>query len=222
LVLVVDAGIGELTGETAVPANFAAEIEVARAILLRGGTVVYPTETLYGLGVDATNAAALERLVRLKIRETGKPISVLVANRAMMTTLVSALTPQASLLMDAFWPGPLTLVLPARPQVSQVLTGGSGKLGLRISSHPVARELLMALARPLTTPSANPAGAEPPRTVAQARAYFGASVDHYIDAGQLPGEPASTVVDVDTEIRILREGAVSRAQVLAVVGEMSE
>ena len=94
--------------------------------LRAGGAVVYPTETLYGLGVDATDDAALQRLVRLKGREPGKPISVLVSDAAMLGRVAAAISPAAERLMRRFWPGALTLVLPAAPHLSDVLTGGTG------------------------------------------------------------------------------------------------
>lgn len=186
-------------------------VQAACDVLRRGGVVVYPTETLYGLGVDATQDVALQRLVTLKVRQEGKPISVLVSDRDMLASLVSDVPPPAQRLIDAFWPGPLTIVFEARPGLSDILTGGSGRIGVRISSHALATALVAALGRPLTSPSANPAGARPPVTVGAARDYFGAQVDYYLDAGALPGEPPSTVVDVGAGMRVLREGAISSA-----------
>jgi L-threonylcarbamoyladenylate synthase len=183
---------------------------VARAvrILQGGGTIVYPTETLYGLGVDALNRRALERLLRLKVREAGKPTSVLVRDRDMLSELVSTIPPQADDLMQRFWPGPLTLVFTAKASLPLELTAGSGSIGTRVSSHPTAHALVAALARPLTAPSANPAGEEPPMGIEQARAYFGDQVDLYLDGGTLPGEPPSTIVDVRDGLRLLRAGAI--------------
>jgi L-threonylcarbamoyladenylate synthase len=192
--------------------EFPDEIERACHALSSGGAIVYPTETLYGLGVDATNPRALQRLVELKVRDAGKPISVLVAHRAMLDTIVCDISPMASKLMRKFWPGPLTLVLPARLGVSELLTAGRGGIGVRISSHPVAQSLVERFGRPITAPSANPAGATPPRTVDTARNYFGQRVDLYLDAGMLRGEPASTVVEVNGDPRLIREGAVSWAE----------
>ncbi len=106
-------------------------------------------------------------------------------------------------------------MLPARAGVSELLTGGTGTIGVRVSSHPVATALVVALGRPVTAPSANPAGCTPPVTVDDARGYFGTTVDAYLDAGRLPGEPASTVVDVRDGLRVLREGAVPAALVRA-------
>jgi L-threonylcarbamoyladenylate synthase len=211
-------------------------VQDAVAALRRGGTVVYPTETFYGLGVDATNATALEHLLRLKVRPAGKPVAVLVSDRGMLAMLVREVPPPAERLMDRFWPGPLTLVLPARASVPHALTGGSGTLGVRWSGHPVATALITALGRPVTAPSANPAAAAPPVTVAQARAYFGDAVDAYVDGGALPGGLASTVVEVTGSapaahpdgarsdavrslgLRIIREGVIPAERILALAG----
>jgi L-threonylcarbamoyladenylate synthase len=181
----------------------------AARILAAGGLVVYPTETLYGLGADAGHARALQRLVELKGREAGKPIAVLISDAAMLQDLVTEIPAAAEALMRRFWPGALTIVLRARPCVSPLLTGGSGGLGVRVSSHPVATALVRALGRPVTAPSANPAGQPAPRRVQEACHYFGSRVDVYLDGGGLPGEPASTVVDLRDELRVLREGAIA-------------
>jgi L-threonylcarbamoyladenylate synthase len=188
----------------------APDADVARAaqVLASGGTVVYPTETLYGLGVDAFSKSALDRLLALKVREAGKPISVLVDSREMLDELVESVPDAAAGLIERYWPGPLTLVFAARGDLGVALTAGSGSIGVRISSHPVAQALVATLGRPLTSPSANPAGAAPPQRIEVAHAYFGDAVDCYLDAGPLPGEPPSTVVDVRDGLRLLRAGAI--------------
>lgn len=184
--------------------------QIARAaeVLRRGEAVVYPTETLYGLGVDALNPQALERLLRLKVRQAGKPTSVLVRDRDMLADLVEAIPAVADQLMQRFWPGPLTLVLAAKVSVPEGLTAGTASIGVRISSHPVAQALVTALGKPLTTPSANPAGERPPTRIEHARDYFGKEVGLYLDAGVLPGEPPSTIVDVRDGLRLVRAGAI--------------
>ena len=187
--------------------NSASAVDAAAHALAAGGIVVYPTETLYGLGADAWNAAALQRLVELKGREVGKPIAVLISDTEMLEDVVEDIPEQAADLMRRFWPGPLTIVLRARPGVSRLLTGGGDGIGVRVSSHPVATALVRALGRPVTAPSANPAGMPPPTRLDEARAYFGARVDVYLDGGCLPGEPASTVVDARHGRRVLRDGA---------------
>jgi len=193
------------------------DLERALFALERGGTIVYPTETVYGLGADATSENALQRLAALKERERGKPIAVLVSSREMLEQIVAAVPVAAARLIDEFWPGPLTLAFPAKGGVSAVLTGGSGTVAARISSHPIAQALVERLGKPLTSPSANPAGAPPPLEIETARAYFGAAVDTYLDGGALPGGSASTVVDCSTESpRLVREGRISAAAIEAV------
>lgn len=191
-------------------------IAAAVRVLRRGGLAIYPTETLYALGADALNPAALRRLAEVKGREPGKPIAVLISDHTMLEQLAVECSPQARALMRRFWPGPLTLVLCVRDGVSPLLTAGSG-IGVRLSSHPVATALVHALARPVTAPSANPAGMPPPRLIDAARAYFGDRVDYYLDGGRLPGEPASTVVDVRDGLTILRAGAIPTEALRATV-----
>ena len=188
----------------------------AVAALRRGGVVVYPTETFYGLGVDATNARALERLVELKGRPAGKPISVLIADDEMLAQVVVEMSDLARALADRFWPGPLTLVLPARSGLSEHLTADSGTIGVRWSNHPLATALVAGLGRPVTTPSANPGGAAPPVAVAQAHAYFGDAVDVYLDGGRLPGGLGSTVVEPGADLRVVRPGAIPTTEIIAV------
>ncbi len=183
-------------------------IGYAAQILAGGGIVVYPTETLYGLGAAAGNAAALQRLVDLKGRDPTKAIAVLVGDVQMLGMLVTEIPPLAEAVIRRFWPGPLTIVLRARATVSPVLTGGGDGIGVRLSSHSMATALVRSLGQPVTAPSANPAGQPPPRCLDVARAYFGSRVDLYLDAGCLAGEPASTVVDLRGGLRVLRHGAV--------------
>lgn len=196
-------------------------LQVERAVeaLRRGEVVVYPTETLYGLGVDAADQAALRRLVALKGREEGKPIAVLVSDRDMLGEIAAEPSPAAKRLMARWWPGALTLVLAARPGVSPLLTGGGATIGVRCSSHPLAAALVAGLGRPVTTPSANPAGAPPPVTLAHARAYFRDAVGEYVDGGELPGGVGSTVVDPGPPLRVIREGAIPAADVAAALHE---
>jgi L-threonylcarbamoyladenylate synthase len=191
-----------------VPAPELDRIAEAARVLATGGAVVYPTETVYGLGVDAFDAAALERLAALKVRFGRQPISVLIGDVAMLRQIAEDIPAAAATLMARFWPGPLTLVLSARPGLSAVLTAASGSIGVRLSSHPIARALVRRFGRPITAPSANPAGRPPATTIDMARGYFADRVDLYLDGGRLPGEPASTVVDVRAEMRVIRAGAV--------------
>lgn len=196
-----------------------ADLERALGALRAGEIVVYPTETLYGLGCDATDERALRRLVALKGRDGGKPISVLVDSRSMLEGIVAGVNPSAERLIDAFWPGAVTVVLAARAGLSPLLTGGRGTIGARISPHAVAGRLVAALGRPLTSTSANPGGEPPATTIAEARGFFGEAVAAYLDGGTLAGGVGSSVVDCTVDPPVLfREGVVSRAAIAAVLG----
>jgi L-threonylcarbamoyladenylate synthase len=185
--------------------------------LAAGGLVVFPTETVYGLGAEARSPEAVERLVAVRGRDAGKPILVLVADLAMAASVSREPSREVRRLADRFWPGALTLVLPAREGLPAPLTAGTGTIGVRVPAHATARALVAGLGRPVTAPSANPPGAEPPRTLAAARAYFGDAVAVYLDGGVLPGG-ASTVASVDDgELRVLRAGPVPESALRAAL-----
>lgn len=187
------------------------------AALAAGRLVVFPTETVYGLGVDALRVEAVERLVAVRGREGGKPILVLVRDLAMMETVAAEVTPAVRRLAARFWPGPLTLVVPARPGLPPPLTAGTATIGVRVPGHALAAALVAGLGRPVTAPSANPAGAAPPRRLVEARAYFGEGVAVYVDGGELPGG-ASTVAAVEGErLRVVRPGPVDEAALRAAL-----
>jgi len=193
-----------------------APAEAAR-VLARDGLVVFPTESVYGIGADARSATAVARLVAVRGREPGKPILVLVSDPSMVERVASEIPPAARRLMARLWPGPLTIVLPARPGLPEPLTAGTGTIGVRLPGHATARALVAALGRPLTAPSANPAGRAPATTIDDAVAYFGDRVDAYVDGGTLAGG-ASTVVAVDGEaVRVVRQGLVDPATIRAVL-----
>ena len=194
-------------------------LDAAIAALGRGAMVVYPTETFYGLGAAALRPAAVAAVAAVKGREERKPIAVIAGDEAMLGTIVGEPPPPARRLMDRFWPGPLTLVLPVRPGLPPELSAGTGTIGVRISAHPVARALAAALGEPITATSANPAGAPPPVEVARARTYFGAQVSAYVDGGTLAGGSASTVVSVAADaVRLVRAGAISIAALRRALG----
>jgi L-threonylcarbamoyladenylate synthase len=180
---------------------------------------VFPTETVYGLGVDARSPDAVARLVALRGRDEGKPILVLVTDLAMADTVVAGIPEPARRLAARFWPGPLTLVLPARDGLPAPLTAGTGTIGVRVPGHPDAAALVAGLGGPVTAPSANPPGAAPPRRLADVRAYFPDGVAAWVDGGTLPGG-GSTVAAVDGDrVRVLRAGPVSEAELRAALGD---
>lgn len=192
-------------------------IEALRA----GEVIVYPTETFYGMGADALSLAALDRLFALKGREPGKPVALIAADARSAFELAREVPDAARCLADAFWPGPLTLVLPARDDLPAPLIGPDGGVGVRVSSHPIARALAEGLGRPITATSANLAGGQPATTLGEARNAFGGKVKVYLEGGKLAASAPSTVVACDRNgWRVLRAGAISdRAVAAALSGE---
>ncbi len=186
----------------------------AAALLKAGGVIVYPTETLYGVGADAGNADALRRVFALKGREGAKPLLVIVDAFERLRPFVESVTAEAPLLMDAFWPGPLTLVFKASSRAVPELTAGTGTIGARVPSSDFCRALVSACGRPITSTSANRAGEPTPNDVDEIRKRFPEGVDLFIDAGALPPSSPSTVVDVSSSPpRLVREGAVRWEQI---------
>jgi L-threonylcarbamoyladenylate synthase len=185
------------------------EAGLARAALIvrGGGLVVYPTETLYGLGAAALDDAAVERLLEVKGRGTDQPVPVLVADRTMLLRLVQELSSLAEALIARHWPGPLTLVLPARPNLPRALVNARGGVGVRISADPVAAALVREVGGPLTATSANRKGETPPSFADQVSLD---GVGLALDAGER-SQLASTVVELlpGREPRILRQGAIA-------------
>jgi L-threonylcarbamoyladenylate synthase len=189
-------------------------VTAAAEVLRRGGIVVYPTETLYGLGALADDGPALERLARAKLRPEGKPLPLIAADREQVAR-VARLEGVAARLADRLWPGPLTLVLPALSGVHPAITAGTGTVGIRIAGSPVARALAAGAGGPLVSTSANPSGGKPPARVEELDATLVAAVDHVLDAGPAPGGRPSTVVVVEGGVvRLLREGAVPLPAIL--------
>lgn len=192
----------------------------ALAALQRGEVIVLPTETLYGLGADALDSAAVQKVYQLKGRDAANPIPVLVADRAMLDTLVTEVSPLAERLIAEFWPGPLTLVLPARKELPTPLVNTAGGVGVRSSSQPIAAKLVKTLGRPMTATSANPSGQPPARTVEQAKTYFAGQIEIFVDGGELTSRTGSTVADITGgRIRIIRQGDISREDLRRVAGK---
>lgn len=184
-------------------------VRAAAAALRRGEIVAFPTETYYGLAVDALDVAALARLFALKGRGAEKASALLVADLAMLAELCAEVPAGARALADTHWPGPLTLALPARPGLPAAIVS-DGCVAARVSSHPMAAALVAAFGRPLTATSANPAGAPPARTAADVAAGFPAAALHLLDGGQTPGGAPSTLVRLrGGKVEVLRQGAVT-------------
>jgi L-threonylcarbamoyladenylate synthase len=187
----------------------AAAIALAARALARGELVAFPTETYYGLGADARSPVALARLLAAKGREAARGISLIVDGEAGLAEVAARVPARARALIAAHWPGPLTLVLPARPELAEALRPG-GWVAVRVSPHPVAQALVRALGGPVTATSANRAGEPPPTSAAAARAALGPDV-LVLDGGETPGGPPSTIarVEDDGRVTVLRAGAIA-------------
>jgi len=199
-------------------------IEDAIDALRAGELVVYPTETFYGIAADPSSKSALKRLFAIKERDAAKTVAMIAADTRSAFSLAREVSPIARRLAECFWPGPLTLVLPAGAQIASELVGLSGGVGVRVSSHPTARALAASLERPITATSANRAGYSPAKTLADARNVLGTKIKVYLEGGTLGTSALSTVLEVvGNQWRIIREGAVSGQQIAAALaGEALE
>lgn len=189
-----------------------------RDIFKEGGMIAYPTETFYGIGVDPFNKSAVNRLFKLKGRSHDKPISILIKDKKMLLEVVEDIPLSAKILIKRFWPGPLTIIFNAKKTIPSVITGNTGKIGVRISSNPITRKLLEEIDSPITTTSANPSGKKSPATSEEVVDYFGDKIDLILDGGLLSGKLGSTIVDTtEKELKMIREGEIPVKTVLASV-----
>ena len=185
--------------------------------------VVYPTETFYGIGADPFSSVALERIFAIKGRDAAKTIALIAHDDEAAFAVAREVPPIARILARAFWPGPLTLVLPARAGLPPALIGLDGGVGVRVSSHPIARALAQGLGRAITATSANRSGENPARTLAEARSSLGSQVKAFVEGGTLTGGAPSTVLTCDRDgWRILRAGAVTVDQIEAALSEWGD
>ncbi len=194
------------------------DVNVAVAALRQGALVVYPTETVYGLGAAALHPVCLARLLALKQRPDEKGVSVLIENLEAASDLFLGPPPgEVKALAQAFWPGPLTIVLPATRGLPWPLVGTTGGVGLRCSSDATAMALVERFGDPLTATSANPSGEPPAGDASAARVYFGDGVASYLDGGPRKPDSASTVVEFLGNRVILRRAGVITKQRLGTI-----
>lgn len=189
----------------------------AAEILRSGGTVAFPTETVYGLGAHALDAEAVGKIFAAKQRPAWDPLIVHIGDRAMIERVVGEVSENAERLMDVFWPGPLTLLLPKRAEVPDVVTAGLPRVGLRMPAHPVAQALLRAAAIPVAAPSANTFGRTSPTRADHVAEDLDGRIDAILDGGETTHGVESTVADVSEEGCIIyRPGVVTLEQMRAV------
>jgi L-threonylcarbamoyladenylate synthase len=201
--------------------RLAAEDGVSQAaeILRSGGTVAFPTETVYGLGANALDAAAVAKIFEAKKRPAWDPLIVHVSDREMLQR-IAVVSARAEALMEAFWPGPLTLLLPRTAAVPDAITAGRELVGVRMPAHPVALELIRTASVPVAAPSANLFGRTSPTTAAHVLEDLDGRIDAVLDGGATPVGVESTVLDVGA-MTIYRPGAVTAEMIASVAGEVT-
>lgn len=195
------------------------DLDRAAAILQQGGVVAIPTETVYGLAADALNPEAVRRVFAIKGRPADHPVIVHIAGADQLERWAREVPEAARILARRFWPGPLTLILPRRPEVPDTVTGGQDSVGLRVPAHPLALELLRRGGFGLAAPSANKFGRVSPTTPAHVAEELDGEVDMILDGGPCPVGVESTIVSLlAPEPVLLRPGGVSLAALEAALG----
>jgi len=196
--------------------------QAAKKLLEAGRIIALPTETFYALAVNPFQKEALEALFALKGRPPEKPVLLLVAHPEMLADLVADLPETAVRLIKKFWPGPLTLILPARPGLSPLVTGATGTVGVRQPRQPITCRLIDALGFPVTGTSANRSGQLPLTRAREVEQEFGDEVSLIVDAGPCPGGLPSTIVDLSSAPpRVVRPGAVDLARLQEVIPDIA-
>jgi L-threonylcarbamoyladenylate synthase len=197
------------------------EIEAAVEALRTGELVVFPTETVYGLGANASNPAAVRKIFEVKGRPADHPVIVHLDDPRYLHRWVSHVPAVAEQLADRFWPGPLTLILPKADNVNEIVTGGQDSIGIRVPSHPMAQQLLNAFGGGIAAPSANRYGRLSPTKPEHVRDELGDAVNVILDGGDSPIGLESTIVScLDNEARLLRPGFITRTQLEQAVGPL--
>ena len=199
--------------------NGRAEIAQALEFLKSGGVVVFPTDTLYGLGADAFSIAAVNRIFQIKQRPSGLALPVLVDSWDQALTVAREAPDWARKLAQRFWPGPLTLILSKSEALPVGVTGGGDTVAVRMPNHPVALELIRGLGGPITGTSANRSGGQDLQAIEEVEAQLGKDVDYIIKLGPAPIGVSSTVVDATSgALKLVRQGALDFQEILAAAG----
>ena len=192
-------------------------IDQAVRVIKSGGVVAFPTRSLYGLGADALNPEGVRHIFKIKNRPLDKPILVLIKDRNSISEIVTDIPPSAVRIMDAFWPGNVTIVLEATPGLPEALTAGTGKIGVRLPQHPVAFALVKAFDGPITGTSANISGERGCSRVSDLDNGVTSKLDLILDAGTLKEGKGSTIVDVTVyPPEVVREGEILAAEIFSL------
>ena len=190
------------------------EIGEAAAILRGGGLVAVPTETVYGLACSGLDEQAVERVYEVKGRPAVKPLSLMVPGAEAIDRLCRDVPEAAYRLAERFWPGPLTIVLKARPEIPAIVRAGGATVGLRCPDHPLTLALLRETGLPFAAPSANPSGAPSPNTAGEVAAFFDGQIEAILDGGACTLGTESTILSLaQTPYRVLRRGALAESEI---------
>lgn len=196
------------------------DVEQAAALLRQGKLVAVPTETVYGLAADATQEDAVQANYDAKGRPETKPLNVLVDGMAMVETVCRDIPADAYQLAEAFWPGPLTMILWGNSALPSIVPAGGDTQGVRCPDHPDTLAVIKALGRPLACPSANLSGQPSPKSANDVLAQLGGNIDAVLDGGPCSVGVESTILDLTaTPYRILRQGGLGREKIEAVLGQ---
>jgi len=189
-------------------------LQKAVHVIMQGGIAIYPTETVYGIGVRFDDPQALQRLFKLKNRHQNKPVLLLLPRADDLQLICSRMPAETQILTERFWPGPLTLVVPAAGDLSELVTAGGSTIGCRVSSSTIAARLVLACAVPITSTSANLSGGSNPTSISEISADILEQADVVIDAGPSPGSVPSTVYDISQKpFRCVRPGVIPEADI---------
>ncbi len=192
----------------------------AAQTIKRGGIVVYPTESFYGIGADATNEDAVKRVFKIKKRRENNPILLIIGKKDMLYPLVNNIPDNAQRLINRFWPGALTIIFNASKNILPILSGGTGKIGVRISGNAVARRLAELSGVPITGTSANISGRPPCRSADEVIGEL-KGIDMVLDAGILDAEMGTTVIDITGRPpKVLRKGLIAERILRECIGEI--
>ncbi|NKB82205.1 MAG: threonylcarbamoyl-AMP synthase [Nitrospirales bacterium] len=193
-----------------------AVLDEARQCLVQGGVLAIPTESFYGLAASVTQPEAVSRVATTKQRSLSKPLLVLIGDVSQLHGLVATVPSAAEILIEHFWPGPLTMIFPAASQLAVALTGGTSTIAIRQPGHPALLALLRIVG-PVTGTSANRSGFPPPRTASAVQDVLGDSLDLILDHGPTRGGKPSTLFRVDDSLQVVREGPITRTDIHAVL-----
>jgi L-threonylcarbamoyladenylate synthase len=198
------------------PIDHPEAISLASGIIKNGGVIAFPTDTVYGIGASAFDEGAIERIFEIKERSKDKAIPILISDRSGISLISSSPDQQISQIMDRFWPGPLTLILSAAPELPTNLST-TGTIGIRIPDHDATLDLLQATG-PLAATSANLSGEENTLTAQEVLQSLGGKIDLVLDGGKSPGGVPSTVLDCTSDpFQLLREGEISESDILELL-----